>query len=56
MDRIEGVGAKAVPRPRKRPLTYLEKAKAALGLSAAPTSLPCRDKYVLLRIFPSQPL
>lgn len=44
VDRIEGVGAKAVPRPRKRPLTYLEKAKAALGLSAAPTSLPCRDK------------
>ncbi|KAG0609829.1 hypothetical protein M758_7G017000 [Ceratodon purpureus] len=42
--RIEGVGAKLIPRARKKPLTDLEKAKAALGLSAAPTTLPCRDR------------
>lgn len=47
--RIEGVGAKLVPRARKKPLTDLEKAKAALGLSAAPATLPCRDKYVLFQ-------
>jgi hypothetical protein len=49
--RIEGVEAKLVPRARKRPLTDLEKAKAALGLSAAPTTLPCRDRCVLLKLF-----
>lgn len=47
VNRIEGVGAKLVPRARKRPLTDLEKAKAALGLSAAPTTLPCRDRFAL---------
>lgn len=51
MKRIEGVGTKLVPRARKRPLTDLEKAKAALGLSAAPTTLPCRDKYMLFQLF-----
>jgi hypothetical protein len=44
-DRIEGIGAKCIPPSRKRPLTELEKAKAALMLSATPASLPCRDKY-----------
>ncbi|BBN09249.1 hypothetical protein Mp_4g18200 [Marchantia polymorpha subsp. ruderalis] len=41
---IEKVGSKAVvDRPRKKPQSDFEKAKAALTLSAVPPSMPCRD-------------